>query len=362
MCIRVCIAFCAVAVVMSAASAMEKSAITPENERLVPRHLLALLHAPEVQQELELTVDQVRKLEAFFGELDGEWFRSRIQTADKQAETMRSLESRVHQWMRTHLRPEQIQRTGQIECQAQSIRMMCRVDVAREIGLTPTQTQKFATLAQETESQRLRYQQAAREAANDEAKEKLEQAVKSEQDALQTVLTAAQHKMLWDFLGEPFATSKLERIHPMAPELISVKHWVNSQPLTLSSLHGKVVLVHFYAFQCHNCHANFPIYQRWHDQLRDKGVVVLGIQTPETSSERDTELVRQAAAKSKLLFPILIDLDSVNWNAWGNTMWPTVYVVDKNGYLRYWWQGEMNWQGAVGDKIIEDIVAKLLVE
>ncbi len=136
-----------------------------------------------------------------------------------------------------------------------------------------------------------------------------------------------------------------------APEVHQVKE-----------LRGKVVLVHFYAFQCHNCHANFEIYRRWHDQWHEKGVVVVGIQTPETSQERDPAAVKSAAAERKLEFPIIVDVASKNWDAWGNTMWPTVYVVDKNGYLRQWWAGELNWKGATGDKTIEQVVDQLLAE
>jgi len=58
----------------------------------------------------------------------------------------------------------------------------------------------------------------------------------------------------------------------------------------------------------------------------------------------------------------LVDVSSKNWDAWGNTMWPTVYVVDKNGYIRWLWQGELNWQGATGDKSIEKLVDELLEE
>jgi len=132
--------------------------------------------------------------------------------------------------------------------------------------------------------------------------------------------------------------------------------------VTMASLKGNVVLVHFYAFQCHNCHANFGIYRRWHDELTAKGVVVVGIQTPETKSERDPDAVKAAAAERDLKFPVMVDLESKNWNAWGNTMWPTVYVVDKQGYLRHWWQGELNWKGATADKTIEDLVETLLAE
>ena len=123
-----------------------------------------------------------------------------------------------------------------------------------------------------------------------------------------------------------------------------------------------MVLVHFYAFQCHNCVANFNHYKRWDSTLKAKGVQVIGIQTPETSSEKDPEKVRSAAAKEGFQFPVLIDVENKNWSAWGNTMWPTVYVVDKQGYIRFWWQGELNWQGATVDKKVDAIIEKLLNE
>jgi peroxiredoxin len=93
-----------------------------------------------------------------------------------------------------------------------------------------------------------------------------------------------------------------------------------------------------------------------------QGVVVIGIQTPETQPERDLTAICKAATDNRLEFPILMDLKSENWKAWGNTMWPTVYVIDKKGYLRHWWQGELNWQGATGDQTIERIADDLLKE
>ena len=109
---------------------------------------------------------------------------------------------------------------------------------------------------------------------------------------------------------------------------------LQGQPFSFDQLRGKVVLLHFYAFQCHNCHANFAIYNRWHQALRDKGIVVVGIQTPETEDERDTSRVLAAARKAGFEFPVLVDTKSANWEAWGTTMWPTVYVIDRRGYGR----------------------------
>ncbi|MDB4368693.1 redoxin domain-containing protein, partial [bacterium] len=186
-------------------------------------------------------------------------------------------------------------------------------------------------------------------------------AQQAEQQVFTSVLKPEQIAKLRELVGQEFDTNGLKRIYPRAPELIASKHWLNSKSLTLAELRGKVVLLHFYAFQCHNCKANFDVYRRWHEKYGDK-VVVIGIQTPETALERDPLAVTRAAGKEDLKFPILIDLESANWKNWSNTMWPTVYVIDKQGYLRQWWQGELRWQGATGDQAIEKLVGELLSE
>jgi len=89
---------------------------------------------------------------------------------------------------------------------------------------------------------------------------------------------------------------------------------------------------------------------------------MIGIHTPETAAERDAAHVRQKAAEAELSFPILIDGKSENWNAWGNSIWPCVYVIDKQGYLRHFWAGELKWQGNDGEKFLRDRIEALLNE
>ncbi len=214
-----------------------------------------------------------------------------------------------------------------------------------------------------TESAQQKLEAAAKKKQPTQDLEKLvTEATNAEHVGCVDVLTAAQKRQVASIIGSPLDTTKLKRIYPMAPEFATGTEWFNSSPMTLASLRGQVVLVHFYAFQCHNCHANFAIYQKWHKQWKDKGVVVIGIQSPETKLESDASAVRQAAADRGLEFPIIMDSEMKNWNAWANTMWPTVYVVDKRGYLRHWWQGELNWQGATADKLIEQVVESALAE
>jgi peroxiredoxin len=228
--------------------------------------------------------------------------------------------------------------------------------------LTSQQVSQLAKLARASESATAELHKASLSNSPTEALQSaVLQATQAEQKSIPEIVTPEQLQKLSGLLGEPFDTTRLKRIYPMAPELIPVEHWVNSQPLTLAGLRGKVVVIHFYAFQCHNCHANFEHYRRWHDEFGDD-VVVLGIQTPETSRERDPIAVREAASTAELEFPILVDLESKNWDAWSNTMWPTVYIIDKNGYLRQWWQGELNWAGATGDQQLHQLINDLLQE
>ena len=89
---------------------------------------------------------------------------------------------------------------------------------------------------------------------------------------------------------------------------------------------------------------------------------MLGIHTAETAAERDPANVRKAAREAGLTFPILIDQDKLNWDAWGNSMWPSVYLIDKQGYVRYWWYGELNWKGAEGERRLRKRIEELLDE
>jgi peroxiredoxin len=350
-------------VLMSSANASSPESVSKEFRSLVPRQVMPLLHAPEIHQELKFSKTQVAELEALFSEIDSSWFQSRILPIEKQLPVLDSIDQRVQQWLADHTTKEQRARLLQIELQAQSVRMLLRADLADQLKLESTQQNRMAELARATVAAQAALQTALNQGVpSDDLQSKATAAAKAEQDAVKKVLKPDQQMKLAQLLGEPFELSKLNRIYPMAPEFVPVTSWVNSKPVTLKELRGKVVLVHFYAFQCHNCHANFEIYRRWHDQLRSKGVEVVGIQTPETAQERNPDAVKSAATERKLEFPILVDLESKNWAAWGNTMWPTVYVVDKNGYIRHWWQGELNWKGATADKTIENVVEQLLAE
>ncbi len=111
-----------------------------------------------------------------------------------------------------------------------------------------------------------------------------------------------------------------------------------------------------------NCQRNYPWYRGWSDSFSGQGLTIIGVHTPEGAHEHDVARVRAKTAEANLTFPVLVDNKKQNWNAWGNSMWPSVYLIDKRGRIRYWWFGELNWQGAGGQRTMAKRIEELLAE
>ena len=90
--------------------------------------------------------------------------------------------------------------------------------------------------------------------------------------------------------------------------------------------------------------------------------MVIGVHTPETEMEHEVGRVREKVKQAKFRFPVVVDNDKQIWNSWGNSLWPSVYLVDKQGRIRYWWYGELDWQGAGGQKRMARRIEELLAE
>jgi hypothetical protein len=86
------------------------------------------------------------------------------------------------------------------------------------------------------------------------------------------------------------------------------------------------------------------------------------VHTPEGGGEFDFDQMKRKADEAKFTFPIVTDNEKSNWNAWGNSMWPSVYLVDKKGYIRHWWYGELAWQGQDGEQQMRRRIEELLAE
>lgn len=335
----------------------------PNLDAIVPQTLLNLLHAPEVQKEIGIQDRHQAALEDLFSKIDGPWWRARNLPIAERIEVTRKAEQEARKWLVANVSRDALSRLEQIELRSQGTRALLRSDITQKLGLPPTKFSELATLVRGTEEASKKLYEALKANKADEShRQALRDAQQKEAEALPKLLNEEQSRALALLIGAPFDTASLQRIYPMAPEIEPVEHWINSSPLTLKQLRGKVVILHFYAFQCINCQRNLPIYGDWHKEFAGKDVVVLGIQRPETQAEADPEAVKAAAIKEKIEYPVMLDLESKNWNSWSNTMWPTVYVIDKKGFVRSWWQGELKWQGATGDQQIHDLVKKLMGE
>lgn len=145
-----------------------------------------------------------------------------------------------------------------------------------------------------------------------------------------------------------------------APELAGVTDWVNTKALKLADQKGKVVALHFWTNGCVNCVNNYPHYRAWQDKYKDsKEFLLLGVHTPEFDGEKDVARIKDRMAKNKLTFAVAVDNDAKTWKAWGNRYWPCVYLIAKDGTVRYRWEGEL---GADGVKKATAQIDELLAE
>ncbi len=124
-----------------------------------------------------------------------------------------------------------------------------------------------------------------------------------------------------------------------APEITS-SDWINAEPQSFSALRGKVVLVEFWTFGCHNCRNVEPQVKRWHQQYVDQGLVVIGIHSPEFAYEKNVDAVERYVRDHGIRYAVAVDNDFANWNRFGNRYWPAMYLVDKRGIIRYVRVGE----------------------
>ncbi|QNP40779.1 thioredoxin family protein [Lysobacter solisilvae (ex Woo and Kim 2020)] len=127
---------------------------------------------------------------------------------------------------------------------------------------------------------------------------------------------------------------------PMAPEFTGINHWINSPPLTMQSLRGKVVLVEFWTYDCINCIHVIPHVRQLHERYAPQGLVVVGVHTPEFGHERVLANVRGAVQRYGIRYPVAQDNSYKTWNAYGNRYWPAQYLIDRQGRVVYSHFGE----------------------
>jgi thiol-disulfide isomerase/thioredoxin len=139
------------------------------------------------------------------------------------------------------------------------------------------------------------------------------------------------------------SSTELKNYGP-APEFAGIVQWLNSDPLTMQSLRGKVVLIDFWTYSCINCIRTLPYVTGWSEKYKDQGLVVVGVHTPEFAFEKETTNVQTAIKRHKINYPVAQDNDFATWNAYNNQYWPAHYLIDQNGNVVYYHFGEGKYQ------------------
>ncbi len=124
---------------------------------------------------------------------------------------------------------------------------------------------------------------------------------------------------------------------PQAPEFDGGGAWINSAPLKLADLtgQGKVVLVDFWTYGCYNCQNTLPYVKQWWAKYQDRGLVIVGVHTPEFQSEHELANVQQAVQQAEIGWPVVQDNDYTIWRAYANHYWPHFYLIDERGQIIY---------------------------
>ena len=142
---------------------------------------------------------------------------------------------------------------------------------------------------------------------------------------------------------------------PVAPEF-AIGDWINSEPLTVKGLRGRVVLVDFWTFGCYNCRNTLPAIKNWDARYREQGLTIVGVHSPEFEEERKPENLRREVAELQIRYPVVNDNDYATWRAYEVAAWPTIVVLDKSGRVRWTHVGEGAYDAT------EQVIQKLLAE
>ncbi len=125
-----------------------------------------------------------------------------------------------------------------------------------------------------------------------------------------------------------------------APAIEGITAWINSPPLKINDLKGKVVLIDFWTFSCINCIRTLPYLKTWYSKYQHDGFVIIGIHAPEFAFEKDFNNVKNAVIKDGITYPVALDNNFVTWQNYHNSYWPAHYLIDKNGNVVYTHFGE----------------------
>lgn len=146
------------------------------------------------------------------------------------------------------------------------------------------------------------------------------------------------------------------RIFKRAPEFEGITTWINSKPLKMQDLRGKIVLIDFWTYSCINCIRTLPELLHLYKKYSKKGLVIIGVHSPEFDFEKKIPNIKAAIKKYAIPYPVIVDNDMHIWNSYFNAYWPRHYLIDAEGKIRYDHIGEG------GEEELEEWIITLLKE
>lgn len=327
----------------------------------LPHPITTLLRSKIVHKELRLSAAEIDEVQKVVSEFDLPLFRLRDLPPQKRNEQAAPLINQLKNKLNRTLSGPKMERLNQLVWQAEGINVLLEPQVALNLNLSPAQTRRIRTLLNTFYNKINSLQNNPDLGSAAQRVAYIQKLQEETQKSIVTILNNSQKKNFVALMGLQFDFSQVKSIACKAPEF-EIDTWLNSPPVKLSDQKGKVTVVHFYAFGCGNCIRTLPYYNDWYNDFPKNSFSIIAVHRPETEQERIIEKVREKAANANMEYPIAIDNDSLVWSSWANHIWPGIYLIDKNGFVRYWWYGELNFQGAETEKLLREKIRELINE
>lgn len=327
----------------------------------IPHPITSILRSKKVQLELGLSTAQISDIEKTIGEVELTLWRLRDMPAKKRNEAATPLIGQLKNRLSALLANEQCERLSQLVRQAQGVEVILESQITTKLNLSPEQTDSIKAILNTSYSNLASLHNNATINSKSLKATYIKKLRANTEKNILAVLNNYQQHTFMKLIGRPYDLSQIRSIACKAPE-IKIDTWINSPSVKLSEFRGKVTVIHFYAFGCGNCIRTLPYYNDWRRRFSATSFQIIGIHRPETKQERNVETVRDKAVEAGMEYPIAIDNESLAWDTWANRIWPSIYLIDKNGFIRYWWYGELNWQGAETEKYLRDKIQELIEE
>ncbi len=157
--------------------------------------------------------------------------------------------------------------------------------------------------------------------------------------AIQSAVTPATDATAPAPIAATALQNPLDKPYP-APEFAGIQAWLNSNPLTMAQLRGKIVLIDFWTYSCINCVRTLPYVTAWDAKYRDQGLVIIGVHSPEFEFEKNIDNIKTALDQRGIHYPVAVDNNLATWVAFNNKFWPAHYLINRDGQVVYTHFGE----------------------